>query len=193
MNSATLGKNPRRTGVPATKRGIPNPAYAEAVEGIPTASRLAMAGVDLLIGGDERTGRRYVMQDNPLDRAFKRGVISGAAHSSLQKYRSHWYHAGQAPHISSIDFDRVFSAELGNLAGMPKSEGQVFHRQRWREGRNALGDKSTGLVDNLVCAELSLELCGYALGWRSKPQAIAAATEILQDSGYRLSRLWGIG
>lgn len=185
--------NIRRTGIAASKNGKMNPDYAAAVAGIPTSERLALAGIDLVIGGDERTGRRYVMQDNPLDRAFKKGVLSGSGHSALQKYRHHWYHAGHAPTISSVDLDRIYSAEPCGPAGMPRSEGQVFHRQRWREARGELGDKSCGLVDNLVCGELSLELCGYAMGWKSKPQAIAAATAVLQDSGYRLSKLWGIG
>lgn len=39
----------------------------------------------------------------------------------------------------------------------------------------------------------SLEIAGYALGWPSKPQAIAAASEILRDAGHRLAKLWGIG
>jgi hypothetical protein len=181
-------RNIRRTGIPATVRGQPNPAISG-----PTLERLSSAGDNFTIGGDERTGRRYVMQDNPLDRAFRKGVISGAQHSALTKYRHHWYHAGQSPHVGSVDLDRIFSAEGGNVAGMPVSERQVFHRQRWREGRIEIGDRISIVVDKLVCEERSLEDCGYQLGWRSKPQAIAAATEMLQQAGYRLAKLWGIG
>lgn len=185
--------NIRRTGIAASKNGKSNPDYAAAMAGGPTAERLARAGADIIIGGDDRTSRRYVMRDNPLDRAFKKGVLSGAGHSALQKFRHHWFHAGQAPTISSIDLDRIYSPEASGPAGMPRSEGQVFHRQRWREAQAELGAKSCELVESLVCWDRPLELCGYAMGWRSKPQAIAAATEVLQDSGYRLSKLWGIG
>ena len=60
---------------------------------------------------------------------------------ALQKYRHHWYHAGQASPIGSSDFNRIFSSEPGTRNGMPMSESQVFHGQRWREARKALGEE----------------------------------------------------
>jgi len=165
---------------------------SDGVEG-PTVQRMAQAGEDFSIGGDERSGRRYVMRDIPLDRALRRGILSGAEHSALQKYRHHWYHAGQAPTIGSIDLNRIFSGEPGSIAGMPKTESQVFHRQRWREAQNELGERLSVIADHLACREETLEQCGSRLGWRSKPQAIAGASVLLQEAGYRLSKLWGIG
>jgi hypothetical protein len=193
MNGATLGKNPRRTGVPATKRGIPNPAYAEAVEGIPTASRLAMAGVDLLIGGDERTGRRYVMQDNPLDRALKRGVISGSQHSALEKFRHHWFHAGLSPSVGSIDFDRVFSSDPGNASGMAKSENQAFHRGKYREAVREIGAHASAIVERVVCQGHSFDEAGTKMGWASPYRARKGARELLSGAATKLASLWGIG
>jgi hypothetical protein len=76
---------------------------------------------------------------------------------------------------------------------MPKSEGQVFHRQRWREAQQCLGMRSSAIVDRFVCREENLEQCGMTIGWNSKPQAIAGAAELVKDAGYRLAKLWGIG
>lgn len=203
--AVTKTKNFRRVGIPATIKGKPNPAYpsqnaarglnqqGESPDGRPTVSRLARAGENYAIGGDDRTGKRYVMQDAPLDRALRKRIISGAEHSALQKYRHHWYHAGQAPHVGSIDLNRVFSSEGGNVAGMPTSERQVFHRQRWREAQAALGHRPLIVVDNVVCHENSLEVSGYAVGYGAQASAIRGAGRMLSEAGHVLARLWGIG
>lgn len=180
-------RNVRRTGVPASIDGQPNPEYG------PTVERMQKAEGGFTLGDDKQGGKKYTMRDTPLDRAFAKKIITGAEHSALQKYRHHWYHAGQAPAVSSLDLNRIFAGGDSGPAGMPKSEGQAFHRQRWREAQAALGMRSSVVVDRFVCSEENLENCGYALGWNSKPQAIAGATEILRDAGYRLARLWGIG
>jgi hypothetical protein len=194
IGASMTTRNIRRTGTPATIKGKPNPAYPSIeIHGSPTPERLRMAGNDFALGGEDRGIKTYTMRDSPLDRAHKKGIISGAEHSALQKYRHHWYHAGQAPTIGSLDLDRIFSGGEGGPAGMPKSEGQVFHRQRWREAQACLGMRSSAVVDRFVCQEENLELCGQAIGWANKPQAIAGAAELVKDAGYRLARLWGIG
>jgi len=193
MHEAVV-KNIRRQGVAASKHGKPNPEYPSIeIHGSPTKERLRMAGNDFALGGEDRGIKTYTMRDSPLDRAHKKGIISGAEHSALQKFRHHWYHSGQAPAISSLDLDRVFSGEPGGVHGMPKSEGQVFHRQRWKEAQEKLGARSTPVVEMFVCHEGNLEICGQMLGWNSKPQAIAGAAELVKDAGYRLAKLWGIG
>ena len=187
-------KNIRRTGIPASKNGKANPEYPTIeIHGSPTAERLHRAGGDFTLGGQDRGIKTYIMRDSPLDRAHKKGIISGAEHSALQKYRHHWYHAGQAPTISSLDLDRIFSGGEGGPAGMPKSEGQVFHRQQWRAAQEEIGARSTPIVELFVCQEQNLEVCGQSIGWNSKPQAIAGAAEVVKDAGYRLAKLWGIG
>ena len=187
-------RNPRKIGIPATVKGKPNPAYPSIeIHGSPTPERLRMAGGNFALGGEDRGIKTYTMRDSPLDRAHKKGIISGAEHSALQKYRHHWYHAGQASTIGSIDLDRVFSAEPSKRAGMPMSEGQVYHGQKWREAQQCLGMRSSAIVDRFVCQEENLELCGNLIGWTNKPQAIAGAAELVKDAGYRLAKLWGIG
>lgn len=186
-------RNIRRQGIPATKKGVPNPDYPMDIHGSPTAERIVKSNGDFTLGGEDRGIKTYIMRDSPLDRAHKKGIISGAEHSALQKYRHHWYHAGQAPTISSLDLDRIFSGGEFGPAGMPKSEGQVFHRQRWREAQQCLGLRSAPVVELFVCEERNLEYCGQSIGWSSKPQAIAGAAELVKDAGYRLAKLWGIG
>lgn len=160
---------------------------------LPTAERLAKAGIDLTIGGDERTGRRYVMRDNPLDRALRKKMISGVQHSALHKYRHHWYHGGLSPILSSVDLNRIFSAEPGGMSGMAKSEGQVFHRKRWREANDALSYKSGIVVSKIVCEEESLDTAGAAIGFASKDKAITEAAKELRKAADILSELWRIG
>jgi len=194
IGASVKSKNIRRTGIPASRKVFPNPEYPSIeIHGSPTPERLRLAGNDFALGGEDRGIKTYTMRDSPLDRAHKKGIISGAEHSALQKYRHHWYHAGQAPTISSLDLDRIFSAEPSKRAGMPMSESQVYHGQEWRQAQECLGMRSSAIVDLFVCREENLEQCGQAIGWNSKPQAIAGAAELVKDAGYRLAKLWGIG
>lgn len=194
MTITITKKNIRRTGIPATKNGLPIAGPETATDGVPTKERMRIAGEEnISVGGDERTGKRYVFRDSPLDRALGKKLITGAQHSALQKYRHHWYHAGQCPNIGSVDLNRVFASDGGSVAGMPVSEAQVFHRQRWREAMTEIGLRASTVVTRFACEDKNLEECGAAIGWGNKAQAISAATEIVKSASDRLSRLWGIG
>jgi hypothetical protein len=76
---------------------------------------------------------------------------------------------------------------------MAKSERQAFHRQQWRLAREELGHQAGIVVDNIVCAEWSLEIAGYSIGYTSPYRAREGARIILKDSGRVLADLWGIG
>lgn len=193
MHGVAMSKNIRRTGIPATKRGKPNPAYIAVASIGPTEERLAKSGGFFSVGDDKQGGKIHTMRDQPLDRMFARSAISGAEYAALQKYNHHWYHAGLEAGVGSVDLNRIFSSDPGSLSGMAKTEAQAHHRRQWREARATLGHRVGIVVDNVVCAGHSLEVAGFGVGWRSKPQAIAAATEMLRDGGYRLAKLWGIG
>jgi hypothetical protein len=145
------------------------------------------------VGDDKQGGRVYTIRDAPLERMFARQAIGGTEYAALQKYRHHWYHAGLEAGLGSVDLNRIFSSDPGSMSGMAASERQAHHRQQWRQARDKLGSRTGGLVDSIVCAEDTIEAAGYRMGWRNKPQAIAAATEMLRDAGYRLAKLWGIG
>jgi hypothetical protein len=159
----------------------------------PSAERVRAAGGFYEIGGDRQVGQKYTMQDSPLDRMMARNAIDPAEYSALRKYAHHWYHGGLLSSVGSVDLNRIFASDPLSMSGMAKSEGQAHHRQQYRQARAELGHRPGIVVDNVVCQELSLEVAGYAIGWTNRPQAVAAATEMLRDAGYRLSRHWGLG
>jgi len=191
QGAAMTTKNVRRTGIPATKKGKPNPAYPGLDDAL--ERRLRFADGHFTVGDDKQGGKIHTMRDQPLDRMFARQAITGAEYAALQKYHHHWHHAGLEMSLVSADLNRVFASDPGALSGMAKTEAQAHHRKQWRDARKVLGLRVAIIVDSVACAGNSLEVAGYAVGWRSKPQAIAAATEMLRDGGYRLSKLWGIG
>src|SRR5215475_5879403 len=65
--------------------------------------------------GRGRTGV-VTLRDSPIERARARNVISQAQYTAALKYRHHWYRAGLASPLSSVDF----STYLGN--------GEPLHR-----------------------------------------------------------------
>ena len=154
----------------------------------PTPERLRRAGGDFERGD---TGR-ITMRDNPLERAFARRVISREQYSAAQKYRHHWYHAGLSDPLQSLDLNRIFATDLGGFSGMPHSENQLFHRQRYREAVQAIGKIGSHVLDWAVCRDIELAEFGYALGWSSRAQAYAAAVERMKMALDGLCKLWGI-
>ena len=187
MIEVARAKNIRRTGVAASKGGIPNAEYG------PTVQRLAIAQGNVSIGDDKQGGRTYTMRDSPLDRAHKKGMVSGAQHSALQKFRHHWYHGGSAPSVGSVDMDRIFSGDPGGMNGMPKSEKQAFHRSKYREAVEEIGLRSSFVVEGVVCYENSLDEVGMKLGWSSPYRAREGAKGLMVGAAVKLAKLWGIG
>jgi hypothetical protein len=156
---------------------------------LPTPERRRRAGADFERGD---TGQ-ITMRDSPLERALARKIITQEQYSAGQKYRHHWYHAGLAGQITSIDFNRIFGKEFGGFSGMARTESQLFHRQRHREAADAVGKIGMHVLEWAVCRETVLEQVGYSLGWNSRPQAYAAAAERMKTALDDLCRLWGIG
>jgi hypothetical protein len=149
----------------------------EAVErrALPTPERLRRAGAEVERG---HSGQ-MTMRDAPLERAFARNAITAEQYSAGQKYRHHWYHAGLAGYLESVDLNRVFAIDLGAYTGMAKTENQVFHRQRYREAVQAAGKIGSHVLEWAVCREIPLEQVGVALGWspRASPRRRARADE----------------
>jgi hypothetical protein len=156
---------------------------------LPTKERLRKAGSDFERG---HTGQ-ITMRDSPLERSFGRGVITQEQYAAGQKYRHHWYHAGLAGTLGSIDLERVFAADLAGFSGMAKTDNQVFHRQSYREATQAIGKIGSHVLESAVCREIVLEQVGYTLGWSSRPQAYAAAVERMKSALDGLCKLWGVG
>jgi uncharacterized protein DUF6456 len=154
----------------------------------PTPERLRRAGGDFEHGDNGQ----ITMRDSPLERALARNVISAEQYAAGQKYRHHWYHAGIADPLGSINANRIFATDFAAFSGMPKTEAQMFHRQRYREAVQAVGKIGSHVLDWAVCRETPLEQVGYTLGWTSRPQAYAAAAERAKTALDELCRLWGI-
>ena len=142
--------------------------------------------------GRGRTGV-VTVRDSPIERARSRNVISQAQYTAALKYRHHWYRAGLASPLSSVELNRIFATDMTSFSGMARTEAQVFHRQRYREAVQHIGMIGASVVEQVACQEVSLEQAGYKLGWGSKPQAIAAATERMKSALDRLVELWGVG
>jgi hypothetical protein len=171
-------------------KGIP--VEYRPIEG-PTEERKRHSGGFFEIGGDSQVGRKYTMQDSPLDRMRARNAIDPKEYSALRKYAHHFYHGGLLPSVGSVDLNRVFASDPLSMSGMAKSEGQAHHRQQYRKAREILGHRPGIVVDNVVCAEWDLTTAGHSIGYASPYRARQAASEILRDAGYRLARFWGIG
>jgi Domain of unknown function (DUF6456) len=155
----------------------------------PTVERMRRAGTDVERGD---TGQ-ITMRDSPLERLLARKVVSAEQYSAGQKYRHHWYHAGLSDQLESVDLSRVFATDFGAFSGMPKTESQLFHRQRYREAVTAIGKIGSHVLDWTVCREIELDQVGNSLGWSSRAQAHAAAVERMKAALDELCRLWGIG
>lgn len=159
----------------------------------PTPERMKKDDATLhVVGGSEREGRRVIRLTAPIERMRERSVLTGREWAGLDKYRTHWTLAGMEPSCGSVDLNRVFAANPSQRAGMAMGAPQLHHRQQFEAGREEIGNRTAIVVDRIVLEDWTLESAGYTLGWRSKPQAIAAATEMLRDAGYRLSKLWGL-
>lgn len=158
----------------------------------PTPERLAKAGDDAIraVGADGE--RIVVMRDAPLDRMYSRHAIDPVEYQALQKLKLHWHCSGMPGAMRSADLNRVFAADLSAMSHMAASEAQAHHRQQWRKAQALLTPRAMIVVERVVCREQTLAFAGYALGAVSKPQATAAASELLRDSGYRLAKLWGM-
>lgn len=177
----------------------------------PTLERLARADDHVAVGDDKRGGRIYQFHDSTMDRLYSRLTRACKTRGeeealrreyiALQRYKHHWHHGGLQSSVGSVDLNRVFAPDPTAMSGMAKSEKQAHHRQQWREARVKLeerfgkvdGQRYGIVVDNVVCAETSLEIAGYAIGYGSPYRARDAARKMLRQAGQLFSNFWGVG
>jgi hypothetical protein len=170
----------------------------------PTPERLRIASGHYHVGDDKQGGRIYQFHDSALDRLYSR-LTRGAGrrdeeqlrseYIALQKYKHHWFSAGLQSALGSADLNRIFASDPGSMSGMAKSEKQAHHRQQYRNARDGeygIGHKAGIVVDNVVCADTSLEVAGWSIGYNSRTSARDNAERILRESGQKLAALWGI-
>lgn len=203
MHGATVTKNIRRTGVPATIKGVPNPEYTRSVFDGPTAERIAKAQGSYAIGDDKQGTRVYHFLDTTVDRLYsrlaKRAKGRGqeetvrSEYLALQRYKHHWHHGGLECSIGSVDLNRIFASDPSGMSGMPKTEKQAHHRRQYRDAKELLGWKPHIVVENVMCAETSLEVAGWSIGvFTSRTSARDGAEKILRECARKLAKHWGI-
>jgi len=155
----------------------------------PTNARLRKADGEYEIG--KATGA-VTVRDAPLEMMLSRKVITEKQYQGLGKYRIHWFNGGLGASFGGMDPNHVFASDISNFSGMAKTERQVFHRQQWRAANQVMGLRGTWIVGKVVCEEVSAEQAGREMGWANRPQAVAAATQLLRDAADRLCSLWGM-
>lgn len=190
---------------PAAKKPTPG-----ARDGEPLRERLAKADKHYHVGDDKQGGKIYQLCDNPMDRLYSR-LTRGAGtreenhlrreYAALLKYRHHWHSAGLEASVGSVDLNRVFASDASSMSGMAKTERQFFHRDQYRKARDIIGHRPGIVLDNVVCAEHSLDIAGYSVGYGSYKKgrktyaspyrAREEATKLLRDAAGRLADHWG--
>jgi hypothetical protein len=156
----------------------------------PTPERMAKAGEAFEVGHHGT----ITLRDSPLEWLERRGSkngISPAQYNAGVKYRHHWHFSGMLPNIGTIDLNRIFAGNGGNI-GMPSSESQAHHRQQYRAAQDAVGMQVGRLLDNVICLEFSVVDAGRILGWRDEKQARAAAISLLRVGLDKLRAMWGL-
>lgn len=187
-----MAKKPKATSVILDDDGHPMDYRLADARG-PTPERLEKAGSMVEIGGDERSPVRMVtLRDAPIERAKDRGVISERQYTAALKYRHHWWRAGLAGSLGSMDLNRIFASDSSSFSGMAKTEAQAFHRQQYRKAVEHVGIIGAAVIEQIVCNELAFEHAGRKLGWAARPAAIVAATERLRAALDDLVKLWGL-
>jgi hypothetical protein len=153
----------------------------------PTPERIAKAGEAFEVGHHGT----ITLRDSPLEWLERRGVITASQYNTGAKYRHHWHFSGMLPNIGTIDLNRIFAGNGGNV-GMPSSESQAHHRQQYRAAQEAVGMQIGRLLDNIICLEFSVVDAGRIAGWKDEKQARAVATELLRVGLDKLRTMWGL-
>jgi hypothetical protein len=153
----------------------------------PTPERLAKAGEAFEVGHHGT----ITLRDSPLEWLERRGVITSSQYNTGTKYRHHWHFSGMLPNIGTIDLNRIFAGNGGNV-GMPSSESQAHHRQQYRLAQAEVGMQIGRLLDNIICLEFSVVDAGRIAGWKDEKQARAVATELLRVGLDKLKAMWGL-
>lgn len=130
------------------------------------------------------------MFDDALGRAWVRRKISADEYSALRRYALHWLAGGLQGHLGSVDLNRIYAFDPGQMSGLANSEAQCDHRAHYYGARESLGTRPALVADSVACFDIGLTAVGSALGYRSIWRGRTKAAEILSDAGYRLAKFW---
>lgn len=150
-----------------------------------TPERKARAGDNLQWPEDKRSPQQTARILTPLERLLARNKISSGQYAAGVKFRHHWYHAGHA--------GRVMSVDLNNVVAYPSTGSRSeLHAAQYREAWTCLGPITSALVEAIVCQERTLEAVAPELGRHPGGYGIDVVTRQLSAALDKLVKLWGI-
>src|SRR5215470_17242188 len=101
-------------------RRVIDPEPAEDTRGA-TPERLRHAQGFVERGNPGRgRGGIVTMRDAPIERALARKTISQSQYTAAVKYRHHWYRAGLASPLSSVELNRIFATDMANYSDLSR-------------------------------------------------------------------------
>ncbi|QOG21363.1 hypothetical protein [Bradyrhizobium sp. SEMIA] len=152
----------------------------------PTQERLAKAGEYFQLVGRSRSSRRITMLDDPLGKAWLRQIIAATEYSALRRYALHWAAAGLQGPLTSVDLNRIYAFDPGQMSGLARTEAQLDHKRTYYAAKQAIGFRPSFVADQVACFGRGLQETGESLGLRSPYRARQKAAELLADAGHRL-------
>lgn len=124
----------------------------------PTKQRLDKsrnaAGVAQFTLGDGN--KQLTFKDSQLDHALDQGLITVAQHAAGERYYEAWYLSGMGSGLSAIDYRECNSdgagGEGGGGGGYSRTDEEAYYRDRYREGRKALGlGMRANAIEAVIC------------------------------------------
>ena len=152
----------------------------------PTAERLKKAGEFFTIAGRSRSARKITMLDDALGKAWVRRIISAVEYSALRRYALHWVAGGLQGPMGSVDLNRIYAFDPGQMSGLARSEAQLDHKNAYYAAKKEIGFRPSFVADQVACFGRGLQETGESLGFKSPYRGRQRAAELLADAGYRL-------
>ena len=162
----------------------------------PTEERLRHAGrchsVVSMKQPGEGTGRvRRFSDQDPLERLYRRGVLSERQHRAGLRFVADWSQAGILQRVVATYSDTPRSKQ--DFGAMPATERQADARQRVRKARSVIGTYLDGIVIDILIDERALLDTGRKhFGRRDGPQARASATDAFKIGLEMLADHYGL-
>jgi hypothetical protein len=163
--------------------GLPSASKGPSAE--PTPERIRQ-GAETYV----HLGKRAAHSFNLVEKLEASRKLDEAQRKAAERYAEHWAGAGMAGHCPAIDMDRIGGGEGASF--MPSTEYAAICRVEYRKAVQVLGKADSAVVERLICRDETLTAVGVSLGYMLQPQAVAAATAVLQSALRRLVVHYGL-
>jgi len=124
------------------------------------------------------------MHDQPLERLAIKGKISETQFEALWRLWCHWYAAHLSGPIKSMDFEQI---AVSRTNGGPVDDLALRNRDAFAVMWKRLEPLECIVVETVALCELSLQVAGAAIGFRSPCRGREAALGLLQSAADRLA------